>query len=115
MGLETQAVLPTHLSVQDICSRLRTGYGVADATARATRTSDYWIVDFEDRDGEPRVLDAFLNSYASEDYQELGAAESTLLSMEFGPTSEAVIAALAGGADGWMRKHDGEPWLRLRP
>lgn len=34
MGLDTQAVLKGHLSVEEVCARLRSQYGVADAVAR---------------------------------------------------------------------------------
>lgn len=111
MGLDTQAVLKGHLAVEDICARLRSAYGTRDAFARATRSPDYWMVEFADRDGEHRVLNVFLNSYAADDYRELGASESTLVTMELGPTSEAVIKALAQGSEGWVRRHDSGPWV----
>lgn len=113
MSLCTQAVLKGHLAVEDICARLRSAYGTRDAFARATRSADYWMVEFSDRDGEHRVLNVFLNSYAAGDYRELGVPESTLVTMELGPTSEAVIKALAHGSEGWIRRHDSGPWVQL--
>lgn len=113
MGLDTQAVLKGHLSVEEVCTRLRSAYGVADAVARPTRSRDYWIVEFTDRDGQHRALDVFLNSHAAQDYRELAAPESILISMEFGPTSDAIVRALVNGSGGWVRKHDGEAWTPL--
>lgn len=115
MGLDTQAVLKGHLSIEEVCTRLRSAYGVADAVARPMRSQDYWIVEFTDRDGQHRAFDVFLNSYAAGDYSELALAESTMISMELGPTSEAVVHALVDGQEGWMRKHSGEGWKQTVP
>ena len=111
MGLDTQAVLKGHLSVEAICTQLRTSYGASDAVARPMRSRDHWMVEFTDSDGQHRALDVFLNSYAADDYKELAATESTLVSMELGPTSEAVISALAGASGGWVRRHDRDTWV----
>ena len=111
MGLDTQAVLKGHLTAEAICAQLRTAYGAPDAMARQMRSSDHWLVEFTDHDGEHRALDVFLNSYAAEDYKELAAAETTMISMELGPTSEAIIGALVGGAGGWVRRHDRDSWV----
>lgn len=113
MGLDTQAVLKGHLSAEAICAQLRTTYGAADAMARQMRSCDHWLVEFTDHDGEHRALDVFLNSYAAEDYKELAVLHSTLISIELGPTSEAIIRALASGSEGWTRKHGGEGWVPL--
>jgi hypothetical protein len=113
MGLDTQAVRKGHLAVDDICARLLSAYGTKNASARATRSPNYWLVEFADRDGEHRVLNVFLNSYAADDYRELHASESTFITMELGPTSEAVIKALSQGSEGWVRQHDSGPWTPL--
>jgi len=110
MGLDTQAVLKGHLSVEAICAQLRTAYGASDAIARPMRSQDHWMVEFTDSDGQHRAMDVFLNSYAADDYKELPATESTMVSMELGPTSEAVISALAGASGGWVRRHNREGW-----
>jgi hypothetical protein len=110
MGLDTQAVLKGHLTVDAICAQLRTAYGADDAVARPMRSRDHWIVEFTDRDGQIRALEVFLNSYAADDYKQLAAPESTLVSMELGPTSEAIMRVLAQNSDGWVRRHDGEGW-----
>jgi hypothetical protein len=115
MGLDTQAVLKGHLTVDAICAQLRTGYGAGDAVARPMRLRDHWIVEFTDSDGQHRALDVFLNSYAADDYKELPALESTMVSMELGPTSEAIIRTLVGESGGWVRRHDGEGWAPTDP
>ncbi len=115
MSLYTQAVLKSRLAIDDICGCLRAARGILDVSARAVRSPDYWVVEFVDRDGEHRVLNVFLNSYAADDYRELSTPESTLVTMELGPTSEAVIKALAHGSEGWVRRHDSGPWVPLDP
>lgn len=113
MGLDTQAVLKGDISIDSVCTRLRTVYGAPDTTARPMRSRDHWIVEFTDSDGQHRALDIFLNSYAADDYKELAVLESTLVSMEFGPTSEAVIRALVNGSGGWLRRHDEAGWTPI--
>lgn len=113
MGLDTQAVLKGHLSVEAICAQLRTAYGASNAIARPMRSQDHWMVEFTDSDGQHRALDVFLNSYAADDYKELAAPESTLVSMELGPTSEAVVRTLAVGAGGWVRRIDDVAWVPI--
>ena len=113
MSLQTQAVLKGRLPIEDICRRLRTVYGACDVVARATRNSDYWIVEFQDVNGMPRSLDLFLNSWAKDDYPELPAGDSTLLSTEFSDTSLQIIRASATGSSGWFRRHDSEAWTPL--
>ncbi|MFN7400473.1 MAG: hypothetical protein ACK5SX_15775 [Sandaracinobacter sp.] len=113
MGLDTQAVLKGHLTVDAICAQLRKAYGAGDAVARPMRSRDHWMVEFTDSEGQYRALDVFLNSYAVEDYKELATPESTLVSMEFGPTSEVIIRALVNGWGGWVRRRDGEGWTPL--
>jgi hypothetical protein len=110
MGLDTQAVLKGHQTTEAICTQLRTAYGVSDAMARPMRSRDHWLIEFTDRDGEHRAVDVFLNSYAAEDYKELAVAESTMISMEFGPTSGAVARTLAQGFGGWIRQHNEKEW-----
>jgi hypothetical protein len=113
MGLETQAVISGHLTVHDICRRLRTGYGAVAPLPRGARVADHWMIEFTDRDGQHRLVDAFLNSWAADDYHDLDVTESTLLSMELGPTSEAVMRALVKGSKGWTRRHSGQAWEAL--
>lgn len=113
MGLDTQAVLKGHLTVETICAQLRTAYGASDAIARPMRGQDHWMVEFTDSDGQHRALDVFLNSYAADDYKELTALESTMVSIELGPTSEALIGALANISGGWVRRHDGDSWVSV--
>lgn len=113
MSLQTQAVIKGRLPIEDICRRLRSVYGACDVVARATRNSDYWIVEFQDVNGIPRSLDLFLNSWAKEDYPELLAEDSTLLSTEFSDTSLQIIRGAATGLSGWFRRHDSEAWMSL--
>lgn len=70
-------------------------------------------VEFTDSVGKHRAFDVFLNSYAADDYKELAAPGSTLVSMEFRSTSEAIIGAVVNGLSGRVRRHNGEGWTPL--
>ena len=110
MSLQTQAVVSAHLSVEDICRRLREKCGARNVIARPGRHSDYWIVEFVDHDEHLRTLHAFLNSWAADDYVELGAGDSTLLSMEFAPSSFALVEAIIDTSKGWKRRVEADRW-----
>lgn len=110
MGIETQAVLVGHHNMGDLYQRLQ-AYGATEIHPRVTHRPDYQMIQFVDLDGELRVVNVFLNSFASEDYQELSAGESTLITMELGPTSKAVVRAIASLSPGWFRQQDTEAWV----
>ncbi len=113
MGMDTQAVIGRHVSVADVCGQLKGPYGAKSVQARSTHRPDYWVIDFIDRDGAHRMIDLFLNSYAGDDYRQLTEGQSTLVSMELGPTSEAIVRSIAAPWQAWVRRHDGEPWAQL--
>jgi hypothetical protein len=113
MGLETQAVLKGHLTVPEICTLLRTECRAINAVARPMRSRDHWIIGFVDHNGQSRSIDVFQNSFAADDYRELGVAESTFLSMEFSADSESFLQSIATPSGGWVRRHDGLPWSEL--
>ncbi len=113
MSLQTQAVVSGHLTVEDICLRLRETGRASDIVARPGRHSDYWIVEFVDDRGGRRALHTFLNSWAAEDYAELGANESTLLSLEFAPDSPTLAEAVIGPSMGWMRRNEADSWTTV--
>lgn len=113
MGIETQAVLAGHHDIAALCGRLRDVYGATDIRPRGTHKPDYQMIEFIDLDGAFRIINVFLNSYAREDYKELDAPQSTLVTMELGPTSQAVIGALAHGAAAWFRRQDTGPWTPI--
>jgi hypothetical protein len=71
------------------------------------------MIEFVDSGGRECVVNVFTNSYAATDYQELGVAESTFLTMEFGPTSRSVFESLVSKTGGWLRHSDGAPWIEM--
>lgn len=113
MSLHTQAVISGHLSVEDICRRLREGYGARNVVARPGRHSDYWIVEFVDHGHELRVVHAFLNSWAAEDYAELCAGDSTFVTTECSPSSMRLAEAIVGTTKGWRRWAEADRWERV--
>lgn len=112
MGLDTQAVLKGHVSADRVSGILRDDCGVVP-TVRATHSKDYWMVEFADKGGLACVVNVFTNSYAATDYQELDVTDSTLLTMEFGPSSRPVLEALVSRTGGWVRNSDGTPWVEV--
>ena len=113
MGLETQAVLRGHVTVDAICERLAEIRSVTGIAVRSTHQPAYWMVEFIDRLGKARVLDVFINSYAATDYADLLSGQSTMLSMELGPTSEEIVVALALRSGGWIRHDSSGGWSEL--
>lgn len=113
MGIETQAVLGGHYAIEDLQRRLEANYPAAQVRRRATHKPDYWLIEFVDRDGQRRVVNVFLNSYAADDYAELDTAESTLITAQLEPTSDAIIKAISAESIGWFRRRDGDPWVAL--
>jgi hypothetical protein len=113
MGLDTQAVLEGHPGLDQLCSNLVTVYGASHVQRRPMRSADYWIVEFIDRDGELRTVNVFLNSMAGADFPELGLVNSVLLTIELGPTSEAVLQGMAHGRSAWLRRHEQLQWAQL--
>ncbi len=113
MGLDTQAVLEGHPGLDRLCNNLANVYGASHVRRRPTRSVDYWIVDFIDKDGELKAVNVFLNSMAGADYPELGLVNSILLTMELGPTSEAVLQCMARGGSAWLRRHGQLQWVQV--
>jgi hypothetical protein len=113
MGLQTQVVIAGHLTVEDICRRLRTGAGIETAAARPTHRPDYWVVEFADTKGRTRHIDLFLNSWAAEDYPGLVEGPSTMVSTQLADDSEALLRVIALPSRAWVRRHEQEAWVEV--
>lgn len=113
MSLTTQLVIAGHLSVEEICHRLRTRFAKAAVSARPRRASDHWTIELQNPNGEWQAIDVFLNSYASADYAELGITEGTLLVMGFSPGNHSLLSAFGSGMNGWAKLHEGAAWQLL--
>ena len=112
MGLHSQVVIAGHLSLDDLCQNLVATNVARAVHRRPTRSADYWFIELVDERDEVKVINVFLNSFANGDVQELGLEESTLLTMELGPSSEAILGLVAKGRNAWVRRHEGLPWER---
>lgn len=113
MGLNTQAVLQGHTDLEKLCDNLDDVYGALHVQRRATHSADYWILEFIDKDGDIKVVNVFLRFMAHREFPELGLVNGTLLTMEFGSTSEAVLRSMASGSNAWLRAHEQLRWFRL--
>lgn len=113
MGLETQAIVAEHLSVEEVCRRLRSVQGVGDAVPRPMHHPDYWIVEYTDREGTRMVIDLFLNSFAAEDYADLCQGPTTLLSTENRPDAVVLFQGVVSPSRGWVRAHEADKWREV--
>jgi hypothetical protein len=113
MGIETQAILPGHLTAENVCELLAAECGVTRAVARPIHRPEYKIIEFIDRTGTPQALNLFLNSYAASDYADVFTGNSTLATLEFSPPNFEVLSALAGATGGYVQRIGGEPWAQV--
>lgn len=115
MSLNTQIVIPAHVGVEEVCGLLRADGGASNVRARPMRRAEHWVIEYVDADGVTGSLDAFLQSYAADDYPELGGGPSTLLSLPYGPPAIAMAKAVATASSGWFRMHEGAEWQQAAP
>lgn len=115
MGMDTLGVMAGHIEVGDIVQAVRIALPEAYVGARQLTGPNVWIIEAIDSVGAPVAVTAYLNSYAADDYPELGVAESTLLLMEHGPQSQSMIRAIMNGRQGWMKPYDQAEWQTLEP
>lgn len=113
MGLETQAIIPRHITVEDVCALLRSECEATVVIARGMHRPEYSIIEFVDQQGEMQALNVFLQSYAAEDYRSVYSGPSTLLTLEFSPTNYDTLSALAGAAGGYVQRTGDEPWIKV--
>lgn len=113
MGLETQAILPGHLTAENVAGLLNMECQVKTASVRAMHRPEYKIIEFIDGVGKQQVMNLFLNSYASSDYEAVFTGDSTLVTLEFSPSNFAVLSALAGVTGGYVLRMSGEPWSQV--
>ncbi|MFZ4380772.1 MAG: hypothetical protein ACOYO0_02250 [Sandarakinorhabdus sp.] len=111
MGIETQAILPGHLSVENVCGLLSADCKVTVAGARPMHRPEYKIVEFFDRSGALQAMNLFLNSFAASDYQDVFTGDSTLVTLEFSPSNFEALKALASSTGGYVQRMGGEPWF----
>lgn len=99
MTLQNQVLLPGHLTVPELCALARRA-GARQAEARQRHHPDVWELRILSPSGEEQVWDAFLNSFAAEDFVEILPGPSTLLWTPTKPDAATLagnLASLAGG------------------
>ena len=113
MGLETQAIIPGHVTVEHICQLLTAALPGSRPAARNMHRPEYKIIEFVNMDGQMQALNVFLHSYAADDYRAVYAEPSTLLTLEFSPSGYETLKAVAGKAGGFVQRTAGEAWARI--
>jgi hypothetical protein len=78
------------------------------------RREDYCVIEFAAPARVTRAMDVFLNSFAADDYADLWAGPSTLLSIEHRPDSTALLRRLVPPSRGWVRDHEADRWAEVR-
>lgn len=113
MGLETQAIIPGHVTVEHICELLTDALPGSRPIARAMHRPEYKIIEFVNAQGQMQALNVFLQSYAADDYRAVYAEPSTLLTLEFSPAGYEMLKAVAGKAGGFVQRTAEEPWAKI--
>ncbi len=113
MSIQSQIVIAEHLSIETICVRLRHCAKVAHVSARPMRAKEHWLIEVIDTEGVLQAIDAFLQSYAAEDYSDLGLPQSSLLSMSAGPSSGNYLRAVGNGSPTWFRANEWGVWTEV--
>ena len=113
MGMETQAILIGHLTIDDVCNLLRNGCGIKALEVRAMRSADYKIIEFYDNARTLQAMNVFLNSYAAEDYAAVYEGASTFATIDFSPSSSDLLSRVASAVGGFVQKISGEPWEQV--
>ena len=111
MSLQSAAIIPRHVSVDDIFVALSRLPGVTEVGARQMTRPEYQLIEFV-RGDQRAAIHAFLSSYAAEDYAEVLGGDSVLLTMEASAENARLLAELAG-TGGWVRSSDSEPWRAI--
>lgn len=114
MGMEAQAILIGHLTIDDVCNLLRNECGIKALEVRAMRSADYKIIEFYDSARTLQAMNVFLNSYAADDYAAVFEGASTLVTMEFSASNAANLVALAQSAGAFFQRINGEEWEAIK-
>jgi hypothetical protein len=110
MGLSAQCILPGHFTVTEIVSALAE-IGLSDVRALPRYRPEHWEFRFVADDRSECIIDAFLNSWAADDYLDAFTGQSTLLTMPSLGGASSIFQMLARARPGsrW-RTHEGENW-----
>ena len=111
MSLNTQAIVPGHLALDEICQVL-----ISAANAKILGTVPRYSPDtgqilLRDHDGVSLVLEVFLNSYAATDYADAFQGPSTLIVCQYQPATLVLMTERVTAQGGLVRKYEGQPWI----
>lgn len=109
MSIQTQAIIPSLSNGSDLLGPIRAQWG-GTASVRPMHTAGYDIVELQTDDRVVAVIHVFGPSYVREDYPELFANPSVMLSAEFTPTHARILRELAQARAGYFRRTDQETW-----
>lgn len=109
MSLQTQAILPGHLTAAEVAVRLEQASGFTVLGYRAMRVPEHVLFELEDATGTVLAVEAFLNSWAAHGYAAAFSGPSTLLTMEYSPVAVRLLGH-AAGLGGQLREHDMAEW-----
>jgi len=109
MSLQTQAILPGHPTAAELALRLEQASGFKVLGYRTMRVPEHVLFELEDGQGHVLAVEAFLNSWAADDYAATFAGPSTMLTMEHSPVATSLLQEIVRG-DGLVREHDMDEW-----
>jgi hypothetical protein len=111
MSIQSQAIIRGHHSPDTLVSAVRQSTQ-RTASARATRSPDYWLIETETPHGI-ETLHAFIGSSAVEDYREVTTEPSILISIQSSPFARAIVRELAAKWGGFYRETEMDQWLEV--
>ncbi len=99
----SQAILVGHVPVDRIVSLLRSEIS-SIITVRDMQRPEYKVIDLQRVDGSWASLNLFLESWAAEEYSEVFAVPSTLLTVQFSLQNFDLVQAIATAIGGLTRR-----------
>jgi hypothetical protein len=109
MSLQTQAILQGHSSAAELAVRFGQASDFTVMSYRTLTVTEHVLFELEGPDGELFCVEAFLNSWAADDYAAAFSGPSTLLTGACSPSVTSLLARLAAGG-GRYREHDMAEW-----
>lgn len=109
MSFQTQAILPGHGTAAEIALRLEQASGFRVLGYRTMRVPEHVLFELEDDRGSVLCVEAFLNSWAADDYAVAYTQPSTLLSMEYSPIAKHLLRVVAA-SEGLVRETEMSDW-----
>ncbi len=109
MSFQTQAILQGHLTAAEIAVRIEQVSRFKVLGYRTMRLPEHVLFELEDARGDIMAVEAFLQSWAADDYRATCDGPTTLLTAEYSPAAAALVSAIAGQT-GFVRDTDMSPW-----